>query len=124
MAYTLNQGYKGAMISALSIPVRPKAIGESSPVKSEVDYCMLPFYSETLQELADSDLSVETFGVIDLSGTTNPHIQKIEEKYSWYSGSPTRLVPKLEARTVSLIQSRVFLDYFIREQGPDSILQK
>ena len=29
MAYTLSQGYKGAMISALSIPARPKALGES-----------------------------------------------------------------------------------------------
>ena len=55
--------------------------------------------------------------MIDLSGTSNPHIQKIEKKYSWFSGSAMRLVPKLEGRTVSLIQSRVYLDYFIREQG-------
>ena len=39
--------------------------------------------------------------------------------YSWYSGSADRLVPKLEARTISLIQSRVYLDYFIREQFTD-----
>ena len=64
-------------------------------------------------------MSVETFGVIDLSGTTNPHIQKIEKKYSWYSGSADRLVPKLEDRSVSLIQSRVYLDYLIREQFTD-----
>ena len=28
MAFTLNVGYKGAMISALSIPMRPKEIRE------------------------------------------------------------------------------------------------
>ena len=42
--------------------------------------------SETLQELADSDLKVETYGLIDISGTINPHIQKIEKKYSKYLG--------------------------------------
>ena len=74
-----------------------------------MDYYQLS--AETLQELADSDLKVETYGLIDISGTINPRLQKIEKKYSWYSGSSARLVPKLEARTVSLIQSRVYLDY-------------
>ena len=39
-----------------------------------------------MQELADSDLKVETYGLIDISGTINPHIQKIEKKYSKYLG--------------------------------------
>ena len=30
MMFTLNAGYKGAMISALSVPARPKAFGEFS----------------------------------------------------------------------------------------------
>ena len=28
MIYPLNHGYKGAMISSLSVPARPKAFGE------------------------------------------------------------------------------------------------
>ena len=49
-----------------------------------VDYYQLS--AETLQELADSDLKVETYGLIDISGTINPHLQKIEKKYSKYLG--------------------------------------
>ena len=42
--------------------------------------------TETLQELAASDLKVETYGLIDISGTINPHLQKIEKKYRKYLG--------------------------------------
>ena len=42
--------------------------------------------AESLQELADSNLKVETYGLIDISGTINPHLQKIEKKYSKYLG--------------------------------------
>ena len=49
-----------------------------------MDYYQLS--AETLQELADSNLKVETYGLIDISGTINPHLQKIEKKYSKYLG--------------------------------------
>ena len=64
MIYPLNHGYKGAMISSLSVPARPKAFGELN----NQYYFMLAITevlnSETVQELADSEINVETYGTV------------------------------------------------------------
>jgi hypothetical protein len=108
------------MISALSAPKRPKPIGaykHDSVIcdKNRIKQAIL----DTLEELADSTLGVETYGLIDLSNTTNPHIQKIEKKYGMYLGNAHAAIGKLENRSIAMINSELYLKYFMREKFTD-----
>jgi hypothetical protein len=99
------------MISALSAPKRPKPIGA---YKHDSVIC-----DKNRIKQAILDTLEETYGLIDLSNTTNPHIQKIEKKYGMYLGNAHAAIGKLENRSIAMINSELYLKYFMREKFTD-----
>jgi hypothetical protein len=64
-------------------------------------------------------INISSIYRFDLNWSSDPHIQKIDDKYNIYMGNVDEAVGRMLSGSAAMFHSRLYLDYIMRDKFVD-----